>query len=232
MAEYFVFKKSGIRDELEQLIRNAIGQVTLPRPIHTVLAQLREIQFVITTNYDGLLEQEIHRCRRRMPNINVYDQTNPETGKFQISIRSMHPDEVVIHKMHGSAEQPKTMVITQADYIRYLVRLFDVDRGMPEFFRKYIIPDSVLLFLGYSLEDWDFQVIWEGVLLAYEERKPKIKSYAIVKSSTEFQRDFWRDRNITVIEHDLTELARMLADEFNLEVPQLGIAKRTGGATP
>jgi hypothetical protein len=95
------------------------------------------------------------------------------------------------------------------------------------------IPDATLLFLGYGLEDWDFRVIWEQTLALRRERRRSTslsKSYAVVKDYSDFQREFWRDRSVILVKSDLTELAKSLAQEFNLEIPQLGIAKTQGGA--
>ena len=164
VAEYFVFRKSGRRDELENFIKTEIRGVTQPRPIHTALARLPQVNYVITSNYDELLETELNRYGRDLTK-HFYDLQNPTTAHFRCSLRPK-PASVVLHKMHGAVEQPKSMIITQSDYIRYLTNLNDPDRGMPECFRKFIIPEFNLLFLGYSLEDWDFRVIWEGVLAA------------------------------------------------------------------
>ncbi|MHC4106030.1 MAG: SIR2 family protein, partial [Planctomycetota bacterium] len=119
-------------------------------------------------------------------------------------------------------------VITQSDYIRYLASMIDEDRGMPIYFRKFMIPQSVLLFLGYSLNDWNFQVIWEGVLASYHATGVKnITHYAVVRKAEDFQRNFWARRNVEIIEYDLTKFAIKLAERFNLEIPQFEI-ERTG----
>ncbi len=158
----------------------------------------------------------------------------------------MEPGEVVLHKMHGTVEQPRSMVITQSDYIRYLTHLTDLDRGMPDSFRKYVIPQHTLQFLGYSLADWNFRVIWEGVLASHRDSGTQIESYAVVKKGQgetkeeterkerefDFQRTFWAKRNVNLIDYDVTELAKTLAQEFDLEIPQLGIAKTQRGAGP
>jgi len=52
----------------------------------------------------------------------------------------------ILHKMHGCVTDPESMVITESDYIQYLTNLNDADRGMPEVFRKNIIPQYTLLF--------------------------------------------------------------------------------------
>ena len=93
---------------------------------------------------------------------------------------------------------------------------------MPVYFRQTVLPQRTVLFLGYSLEDWNFRVIWEGVLSDYGN---KTDSYALVKSSSEFQKYFWAKRNIKIIDLDLTDFAIKLAGHFDLEIPQLGIKK-------
>lgn len=223
VAEYFVFCKSGRRDELEKIIKDAIRLVPLPRPIHTALAQLHQIRFALTSNYDELLETELNRYGRDLTK-HFYDLQNPKTAHFRGSMFNK-PPSIALHKMHGTVEQPRSMVITQTDYIRYLANLNDPDRGMPEFFRKTVIPEFNLLFLGYSLEDWDFRVIWEGVLANYRDAAVELKSYALLRNPSDFQREFWAERKVKLIDCDLTEFARTLAQEFNLEIPQLGIAK-------
>ncbi len=40
VAEYYVYRKNGRREELETLLAEQITRVTQPRPIHTALAQL------------------------------------------------------------------------------------------------------------------------------------------------------------------------------------------------
>jgi hypothetical protein len=88
------------------------------------------------------------------------------------------------------------------------------------------------MFLGYSLEDWDFQAIWEGVLSSYADRHLRKGSYALVKSASPLQKKYWARRNVDILEYDLTEFAKQLADYFNLEIPQLNIAKKPGGGAP
>jgi hypothetical protein len=133
--------------------------------------------------------------------------------------------------MHGSIDEPNSLVITQSDYIRYLANLHDLDRGMPEYFRKMMIPQMALLFLGYSLEDWNFRVIWEGVLSNQQLYGVQKISYAVVKQPSDFQKMFWFSRKVKILDGDLTEFAVKLAERFNLEIPQLGINK-TEAAVP
>lgn len=237
VAEYHVYRASGDRHPLHKLIQTELAAIKQPRPIHTVLAQLHQIQFAITTNYDRLFERALDE-QGRILTTDIYDQTSSTTAHFDCD-PSPEPPQIVLHKMHGSIDRPATMIVTQSDYIRYLANLNDRDLGMPDVFRL-AIPRKTLLFLGYSLEDWNFQVIWEGVLARHHANRTPLKSYAILKApddpdKAEFQRSFWSDRGVKLIYQDLTAFAATLAERFKLDVPQLGIrqgvAEPAGGAS-
>lgn len=89
-----------------------------------------------------------------------------------------------------------------------------------------MIPQCTLLFLGYSLEDWNFEVIWKGVLSTHASHNIKKDSYAIIKNPTPLQKKYWSKQNIDIFDDDLTEFAIKLAEHFGLEIPQLGIEKK------
>lgn len=223
VAEHFLYTFGGDRGPLERAVKEEIQKHCTPPPIHTVLAQLNQVKIVITTNYDDLLEQEFSKYNRKLTR-HVYKLRKPDTGLFDYTT-FLHKDDVVLHKMHGSIEEPGSMVISQSDFIYYLANLHDVERGMPEYFRKTMIPQCSLLFLGYGLEDWNFRVIWEGVLSNRARGGIKRTAYALVKAPTHRQIKYWITRNIDVFDQDLTDFAVQLAGHFNLEIPQMGISK-------
>jgi hypothetical protein len=223
VAEYFVITNSGDRVPLQRALQEKINIGCLPRPIHTVLAQLKQIKFIITSNYDDLMDKELSSCGRNVLK-HYYNPLNPKTGHFEpIDLKE---GDVALHKMHGSIDDPGSMVVTQSDYIQYLANLTDIDRGMPEYLRKYIIPQYILLFLGYGLEDWNFRVIWEGVLANYAARNVRKVAYALVRNPSPLQTNYWSQRGIQIINQDLTEFAVLLAEHYNLEIPQLRIEKK------
>ncbi len=226
VTEYFLYTKSGNRNQLVQELQEHLPPCD-PRPIHTVLAQLQQIRIAISSNYDDLLEQEVRRYQRPLTR-HVHNPKNSRTGHFEgpIEEHEFAGGRLVLHKMHGTLEEPDSVVVTQSDYIRYLTQLTDPDRGIPDYFRKTWLPRRHLLFLGYSLNDWNFQVIWEGLLSKQAGSRVGNKSYALVKDASAFDQDYWSSRNVTVIEEDLTDFAVRLADVYDLEIPSLGIARR------
>lgn len=233
VAEYFVYTCSGDRQDLEKAVRAEIQKPCQPRPIHTVLAQLEKVKIIITSNYDTLMEDEMHKYGRKLVT-NAYSRRSSKAAHFNHS-PLLEDGEVVLHKMHGTVEDPKSIVITESDYIYYLANLYDKDRGMPEYFRKTWIPHCTWLFLGYSLGDWNFRVIWEGVLAGYTGANVARNAYALVREPTHQQKKYWARRNIDLVEQDLSEFAKQLARYFNLEIPLLGITKQnpqSTGGTP
>lgn len=76
------------------------------------------------------------------------------------------------------------------------------DRDMPEYFRKTWIPFCTLLFLGYGLADWNFRVIWEGVLSGYARQAWRKEAYALVMDSTHFQKKYWSRKNVDIFDQD------------------------------
>lgn len=228
VAEHFLYTQNGDREPLEKAVKEKIQIRCLPRPIHTVISQLSQIEVIITSNYDTLLERELGDYGRRLTK-HVHNPQNPRTGHYNGPRRRFLEKEIVLHKMHGSIDEPGSMVITESDYIRYLALLHDEDRGMPDFFRKTIIPESILVFLGYSLQDWNFRVIWEGMLSKQASVGTVKDAYALFKipssSPSSSLIHYWSKRNIEIIDCDLTDFSIKLAQHFKLDIPQLNIEK-------
>ena len=251
VAEFYAYIESGHRNEIEQIVTDSIRLATFPRPIHWILAGIPSIRCVFTTNYDELVEQA---CRAVSPNRNllgpyVYDQSKEEqerpsnipidivsNRKFESTTGTPpegHP--MLLYKMHGCVRHPGSMLITTYDYVRYIATWRDERAGMPKEFRDLLLKNTIL-FLGYGLGDWNFRVIWEAMVGAFPGGRFPIQSYAIKKDITHFERSLFAARNIALIDCDLTLLARALAEEFNLDIPEPPAsppnnAPATGGAS-
>lgn len=228
VAEYFVLTNAGQRLPLYQALANELVKPHSPRPIHTVLSQLCQIKVIITSNYDTLMEEELGIYGRNKT-LNIYDPSNPKTGHYEGPFpEDFGKKDVVLHKMHGSIDKPESMVITESDYISYLTNLDDKDRGMPDYFRTWIIPRYTLLFLGYSLNDWNFRVIWEGVLSKYTTQNRGIKAFALVKDPSVLQINYWATRNVIVFNMDITDFSKEVGKHFKLKIPQLDLDYTNG----
>jgi hypothetical protein len=132
---------------------------------HLLLAHLC-LPIYVTTNYDDYLEQAIQAvdfdptvdiCRW---NDRLVDQL-PEYRRVEPS-----PQAPAIFHMHGHMSRRNSILITEDDYIDFTVSLAQRDAKdpvIPHFVRR-ALGNSSLLFVGYSLEDWNFRVLMRHLM--------------------------------------------------------------------
>ena len=82
------------------------------------------------------------------------------------------------HHLFGSDEEPDSLVLTEDDYLRFLVRLAAEEDRLPEYIPGALAP-SKLLFVGYNLYDWPFRVVLHGPVSALDRRRHKVKDVAV-----------------------------------------------------
>jgi hypothetical protein len=140
-----------------------------PNEPHAVLAKL-PLPIYITTNYDHFMvralaaaNKEPHQeiCRwNTHPNVlnapgRLKDDPDYEPSEY-------HP--LVFH-LHGHLGITESLVLTEDDYLDYLVAISErKDVLLPEVVRGAFAGTS-LLFIGYSLADWDFRVLHRGLVV-------------------------------------------------------------------
>ncbi len=136
---------------------------------HHVLAQL-PLPVYITTNYDDFMVRalvEAHKapqrdfCRwNRSPTILHHG------GNGGADFVPTPATPLVFH-LHGHAEVHESMVLTEDDYLDFLVAISRDADLLPHQVQRALAGTS-LLFIGYSLSDWDFRVIHRGLVAAGE----------------------------------------------------------------
>ena len=80
------------------------------------------------------------------------------------------PEKPVVFHLHGRLGIPESMVLTEDDYLEFLVTL--AERSEPDQYLA-LLPHQVaralsstsLIFIGYGLKDWDFRVIHRGLVI-------------------------------------------------------------------
>jgi hypothetical protein len=115
----------------------------------------------------------------------------------------------VILKLHGGLD-PRTdeasFVITEDDYIAYLAR-GDVAGAIPVGLAAKL-RRSHFLFLGFGLRDWSLRLVLDrmcaGEAFAY-------RSWAVLPEARPLERQFWRARDVDLLELPLDDYADSLA---------------------
>jgi hypothetical protein len=98
--------------------------------------------------------------RREQPRWNLAGAASPEYALMPPPDQQ-HP--VVFH-LNGYDEDPEHLVLTEDEHLRQLIYLMDEKvPQLPSSLRGKLAQDS-LVFIGFSLDDWEFRMILHGLL--------------------------------------------------------------------
>jgi hypothetical protein len=144
------------RARLVDAITSAVGAGTEPSPMLAALARL-DFPLVITTNYDQLFERAL-RDAGKQPRVAVYKPDHEPTTDF----RNATPGSPVVYKLHGDVSQRDSLVVTDEDYIQFVLRMNDKEPYDPiPLSLKYFLTDWATLFVGYSLMDYNLRLLFK-----------------------------------------------------------------------
>jgi len=146
---------------------------TEPDESHGVLADL-PLPVYMTTNYDDFMVQALE-SRHKDPkrelcrwNQLVKDQPSIFDSGFTPTVAN----PVVFH-LHGHDKVPESLVLTEDDYLDFLVNISRDQALLPPRIQEALTGAS-LLFIGYSLADWDFRVLFRGLVTSTESSLRRI----------------------------------------------------------
>jgi hypothetical protein len=174
-------------------------------------------QLVLTTNYDDVLERAFAEAGEAV-DVVVYE-TRGEDQRFV----HLRPDgervpivdparyrefaleeRSVILKIHGDVDRDDsdrdTFVVTEDHYIDYLAR--ERVRALIPAYLMRRIRESDLLFLGYSMRDWNLRVILRQI---WAEQGVSTGGWSIQRGPSEVDRRFWARQRIEILDVPLED---------------------------
>ena len=131
---------------------------------HSVLARL-PIPVYMTTNYTDFMARALRHVHRN-PRVDFCRwSTTPAVKSHPLQFsKAFVPTalEPIVYHLHGHLDIPQSYVLTETDYVTFLV----------EISRRSVIPHQIekalanaaLIFVGYGFGDWDFRVIFRGLV--------------------------------------------------------------------
>ncbi len=219
------------RDVLDEELHEVFQCQTPYGKIHEYLAQNPVPLLIISTNYDWLMERALSDAGREF---DVIVHLTPATLKRATdneradsllwrphgkAARFVTGDELdldlahnfIIYKMHGSVdlEQSKrdSYVITEDDYVDFLTRMMTQEASaIPSFVVEYLATRTVL-FLGYSLRDWNLRVLLNQ--MDHRTRRAII-SWAVQYKPSDLEKQFWGKRDVTIFDLAVDEFVNAL----------------------
>jgi len=182
---------------------------------------------VVTTNYDDLLERAF-AAEGEACHVVWYLAEGKRQGHFlhrppggeTVLIKKPNKyhglaadQQPIVLKIHGTVDRQgkdNSFVITEDDYIDYLSYLASPDLipiPLPG-----ILRERHLLFLGYSLKDWNLRVILNRI---WEEQELGWQFWAIQLQPDQVDQEFWHHRGVDILDLPLADYVAALAAEID-----------------
>jgi hypothetical protein len=131
-----------------------------PDEPHRLVADLR-LPVYVTTNYDDFIMQALtHRVPPAVPKrelcrwFKLRERNQVDLMNFQPTV-----DQPLVFHLHGALDSAESMVLTEDDYLEFLVCVSEEEKLIPPCVAERFSSSS-LLFMGYSLDDMNFKVLF------------------------------------------------------------------------
>lgn len=178
-----------------------------PNEVHHVLARLN-LPLYLTTNCDSFMSQAL-AAQGRQPvrelcrwHIDMDDL--PSRFDEAVDYRPT-PEAPMVYHLLGADDELGSLVLAEDHYLDFLVRISAERDRIPDYIRG-ALASSALMFVGFSLADWEFRVIMRG-LVATINQKLRIKHVAVqveeveeaqAETVREFLENYFGDADINV----------------------------------
>lgn len=188
-----------------------------------ILEEKKEQTFVITTNYDTHFERAYERVTKRKPEVITYtggqdfNKSNIElhTGLNASTSDWFQTELTTLYKIHGciSDSTDRNLIITEEDYVNFVTNALSQDERK-RLLRHALarIQNSTILFVGYSLTDWNFRVIFKATTEGKESESYALQKHiasdgvpTLEQARWESSVKFWDDRNVDIINAEGTD---------------------------
>lgn len=182
IAQYY-YNQRGMKEYYDDI--NKIFDINMsPNLIHKYILKMLP-RHIVTTNYDDLLEQAIES------NILFYDTVR------QDSDLPYTQNGRLLIKMHGDLKL-RNIVLKEDDYLKYSNNF-----RLIETFVKSLFANYTILFIGYSLQDYDLKLIINDVKEILGENFQK--AYFIDSSENKklnVEIDYFKNLGVNIISKD------------------------------
>lgn len=179
----YYYNERGEKEYFEKLNEVFFKKKYKPNPIHKEIFKLKPTH-IITTNYDTLLEESAI-----------------EEGQFYHTVRDdldLPYDNLnkTIIKMHGDFVN-RNIVLKEDDYLNYSSNF-----TLIESYIKSLIATNTVLFIGYSVNDSNFNLIFQWVKNILNNH---FQPAYLIESSKEYSRmehAYYKNRGINILYYD------------------------------
>ena len=181
------------------------------------LTSLSDLPIYITTSPHNFVEDALERAGRTKYRTQIcfWNDTPPNVKDEHRFDRDFTPtaEEPVVYHLFGHEDYPETMVLSDDDYIDYIVRISKADTPAGQTIPLYLsraLASNTLLLLGYRLHDWDFRTLFRGLIHVIQRKDTQFNLAIQLKPGPE--------HGVTQVESATQYLEKYFAPtEFNVE---------------
>ncbi|PTK23631.1 SIR2 family protein, partial [Staphylococcus hominis] len=179
----YYFNERGEKEYFEKLNEVFLKKKYKPNPIHKEIFKLNPTH-IITTNYDTLLEEAA-----------IEEGQFFHTVKHDLDLPYDNFNKTII-KMHGDFEN-RNIVLKEDDYLNYSSNF-----TLIESYIKSLIATNTVLFIGYSVNDSNFNLIFQwvkNILRTHFQPAYLIESN---KKYSRMEQAYYKNRGINILYYD------------------------------
>ena len=172
-----------------------------PSEAHRMLISI-QWPVIVTTNFDKLIEQAFVTERGSFVR-------TPST--FEQIVRAETTGKTYIIKLHGTIEEPESIVLTESDYAHFAIE----NKEMIDHIEKSMLTFRRVLFLGFSMKDPEIRSVFLRSRIL--SKGYAVGDFIVLTSPHYADVEIWEKRGLTVISLDShSELPKFLARLANL----------------
>jgi hypothetical protein len=199
------------RRKLVELVTEKVQKGKSASPILRALAEMG-FPVIISTNYDQLFEDALDKAGRH-PRRVIY---TPDDRGRTVDYPDPTAEQPIVFKIHGDISEPDSMVITDEDYIQFVLRMSTSKRAYDPvpLTVKTRLTEWTTLFVGYSLLDFNLRLLLKTLRWKIDHScKPDM--FSIDFSPDPLVLDVWQDerREVTFIATDVWAFVPRLYEE-------------------
>ncbi|HSE16777.1 MAG TPA: SIR2 family protein [Pyrinomonadaceae bacterium] len=130
-----------------------------PNEPYNILAKL-PLPIYVTTNYDDMMEQALRKNNRDVkPDLCKWVKSIEDTSPLAEQDFKPNVANPCVFHLYGYTQTQQSMIISEDDYFQFLINVSKDHTLIPKRIEQAITGTSLML-LGYSLEDWDFRILF------------------------------------------------------------------------
>ncbi|MBG0566713.1 CHAT domain-containing protein [Actinoplanes aureus] len=149
---------------------------------YRVMAGL-QVPIYITTNWTDLLQKALEDEGRKPVTMMFPWNKHIPTLRPRLEPTAATP---LVYHLYGRLDNPASLVLSEDDYFRWITEWISARKYVPTSVKSALTTVS-LLFLGYSLDDWDFRVLFHGIKSFAGSRRLEDRNHVGVQLSPQSQ---------------------------------------------